>query len=246
VRLPYARYLVALAALFPLLWLAAGGVGHLLAVTKCNGTPFPSDSYIAYCLDREYGDYEHEAFYFGLSRTADALAETRVLFLGNSKMQYAFSRANVAPFFAERRTTFFVMGFRHGEQSRFAELVLRRHPARPALAVINVDPFFTDGITEPAAFPVQHPIAGWIDAIFKSAMQRPRAGLCRAGPAPCSNACCAADDRPCCDRKRRGNGTSPPLPPSPIHLTRCQRPQPSPTTHSANGSPAPASWHRNS
>ena len=180
-RRPYARYLVVLATLFPLLWLAAGGVSHLFAVTKCNGTPFPSDSYIAYCLDRGYGDYEHEAFYFGLSGTAEALAETRVLFLGNSKMQYAFSRANVAPFFAERGASFFVMGFGHGEQSRFAELVLQRHPARPVLAVINVDPYFTDGITEPEAFPLQHPIAGWIDAVFKSLVQQPRAWLCRVG-----------------------------------------------------------------
>jgi hypothetical protein len=182
VRPPYARHLLAVAALFPLLWLAAAGTSHFLAVAKCNGAPYPSDSYIAYCLDRAYGDFEHEGFYFGLNRTAEALARTQVLFLGNSRMQYALSRANVAPFFAARKARFFVMGFGHGEQSRFAELVLKRHPARPALAVINVDPFFTDGITEPAAFPVLHPIAARIDAVFKSTLQRPRAWLCRAGP----------------------------------------------------------------
>jgi hypothetical protein len=184
VRRVYSRHLWVLAVLFPVLWLLASGASHFVAVAKCNGAPFPAASYIAYCLDRDYGDYEHEAFFFGLNRTAEALAETKVLFLGNSKLQYALSRANVGPFFAERNARFFVMGFGHGEQSRFAELVLQRHPARPTVAVINVDPYFTDGITEPAAFPVHHPIAGWIDAVFKSVVQRPRAWLCRAGSSP--------------------------------------------------------------
>lgn len=181
-RAPSSRYLWSLAVLFPVLWLAASGTSYFLAIARCDGTPDSTDAYIAYCLDREFGDFEHEAFYFGLNRTAQSLAETRVLFLGNSKMQYAFSRDNVAAFFAERRARFFVMGFGHGEQSRFPEMVLQRHPARPVLAVINVDPFFTDGITEPAAFPLLHPVAGRVDATFKSVMQMPRAWLCRSKP----------------------------------------------------------------
>jgi hypothetical protein len=184
VRAPFSRYLWLVLALFPTFWLMASGASYFLAVTKCNAGPSSSSTYIAYCLSREYGDYEHEAFYFGLNNTGRALAETQVIFLGNSKMQYAFSRDNVVPFFDERNARFFVLGFGHGEQSRFPELVLQRHPARPALAVINVDPFFTDGITEPAAFPVQHPIAAYVDAIFKSVTQMPRAWLCRRHPSP--------------------------------------------------------------
>ncbi len=178
-RSAFSRYLWLVLAMFPVFWLMASATSYFLAITRCNAGPASNDAYIAYCLDREYGDYEHEAFYFGLNNTGRALAETQVLFLGNSKMQYAFSRDNVAPFFEERNARFLVMGFGHGEQSRFPELVLHRHPARPALAVINVDPFFTDGITEPAAFPVQHPIAAYVDAAFKSVMQMPRAWLCR-------------------------------------------------------------------
>ncbi|MFZ5781895.1 MAG: hypothetical protein ACOY4R_17010 [Pseudomonadota bacterium] len=181
-RLPAPRYLLLLAALFPLFWLAASALSYFVAVAKCDGRSTATDAYIAYCLDRAFGDFEHEAFFFGLERVPTALAETKVLFLGNSKLQYAFSRDNVAPFFAERGVPFFVMGFGHGEQSRFPQMVLERHPARPVLAVINVDPFFTDGITEPAAFPLQHPVAGRIDATFKSLMQRPRAWLCRRDP----------------------------------------------------------------
>lgn len=183
-RLPAPRYLMLLAVLFPLFWLVASATSYFLAVTKCDGRSQAANAYIAYCQDRAYGDFEHEAFYFGLEHVPQALAETKVLFLGNSRLQYAFSRDNVAPFFAERGVPFFVMGFGHGEQSRFPQLVLERHPARPALAVINVDPFFTDGITEPAAFPLQHPVAGFIDATFKSLMQRPRAWLCRTGTTP--------------------------------------------------------------
>jgi hypothetical protein len=182
VRIAFSRYLWSLAALLPVLWLLASGTSYFLAIAKCSGAHSSADAYIAYCLDREFGDFEHEAFYFGLNRTAASLAETKVLFLGNSKMQYAFSRDNVAPFFAERRARFFVMGFGHGEQSRFPEMVLQRHPARPVVAVINVDPFFTDGITEPAAFPVLHPVAGRIDAVFKSVLQLPRAWICRSRP----------------------------------------------------------------
>lgn len=178
------RYLWAMAAMFPVFWLLASCASYFVAITRCNGNQSSSDAYIAYCLDREYGDFEHEAFYFGLNNTGRALAETQVLFLGNSKLQYAFSRGNVAPFFDERNARFLVMGFGHGEQSRFPELVMQRHPTRPALAIINVDPFFTDGITEPAAFPVQHPIAGYIDAVFKSALQVPRAWMCSNWPSP--------------------------------------------------------------
>ena len=183
-RTTSARYLWLVLAMFPVFWLMMSGASYFLAVTKCDAHPSSNDAYIAYCLDREYGDFEHEAFYFGLNKTGRALAESQVLFLGNSKMQYAFSRDNVAPFFEERNARFFVMGFGHGEQSRFPELILQRHPARPALAIINVDPFFTDGITEPAAFPVQHPIAGYIDAAYKSVMQVPRAWFCRHGGNP--------------------------------------------------------------
>jgi hypothetical protein len=179
VRHAFSRYSWLVLAMFPLFWLAASATSYFVAITKCNANGGPSDAYIAYCLDREYGDYEHEAFYFGLNNTGRALAEAQILFLGNSKMQYAFSRGNVAPFFEERNARFFVMGFGHGEQSRFPELVLQRHPSRPALAIINVDPFFTDGITEPAAFPVLHPIAGYVDAAYKSIMQVPRAWVCR-------------------------------------------------------------------
>jgi len=183
VRARSLRYLWLVAVLFPPLWLLASGTSYVAAVSKCNGRQPTVDAYIAYCLDRDYGDCEHEAVYFGLNRTSGALATTRLLVLGNSKMQYAFSRDNVAPFFAARGASFFLMGFGHGEQSRFPELVLKRHPARPTLAIINVDPFFTDGITEPAAYPVQHPVAGLVDAVFKSVAQRPRAWFCRRWPA---------------------------------------------------------------
>lgn len=178
------RYLWSVTALFPVFWLLASSTSYFVAVTKCNGNQPSADAYIAYCLDRDYGDFEHEAFYFDLNHTGRALAETQVLFLGNSKLQYAFSRDNVAPFFDERSTRFLLMGFGHGEQSRFPQMVLERNPARPALVVINVDPFFTDGITEPAAFPAQHPIAGYIDALFKSLIQVPRAWICQKWPTP--------------------------------------------------------------
>ncbi|CAN5703668.1 hypothetical protein BH11PSE3_BH11PSE3_24400 [soil metagenome] len=171
-------------ALFPLFWLLASATSYFVAVTKCSADGSSADSYIAYCLDRDYGDYEHEAFYFGLNDTERALIGAHVLFLGNSKMQYAFSRDNVAPFFEERNARFFLMGFGHGEQSRFPEIVLKRHPVRPTLAIINVDPFFTDGITEPASFPLQHPVAAAFDAGFKSALQIPRAWICRRWSAP--------------------------------------------------------------
>ncbi len=181
-RAVFSRYLLLTLAIFPLVWLMASGASYFLAITKCNADASSADSYIAYCLDRDYGDYEHEAFYFGLNGTERSLIEAHVLFLGNSKMQYAFSRSNVAPFFEERNARFFLMGFGHGEQSRFPEIVLKRHPARPTLAIVNVDPFFTDGITEPAAFPLQHPVAALIDAAFKSAMQVPRAWICGRWP----------------------------------------------------------------
>ena len=172
------RYVWFVALLAPVFWLLVSGGNYVYLVTQCNSAAPTSSSYIAYCPEREYGSFEHQAFFYGLERTRKGLSEANVLFLGNSKSQFAFSRANVEPFFAERKARFFLMGFGYNEGVRFAEMVLRRHVSKPNIVIINVDQFFQDYLSEPATFLERHPYAGFVDALFKSSIQSIRAHIC--------------------------------------------------------------------
>ena len=61
-------------------------------VFACPASGYGSDHYLAYCQTGGYGDYDHGAFWFGLEPEAQrAATDADVLFLGNSRMQFAFS-----------------------------------------------------------------------------------------------------------------------------------------------------------
>ena len=182
-RLPkpgrFRRYLVLLAAMFCLTWPSFAAIEYLRATAACGIGQYSSNMYIGVCNTKQYGDFEHEAFYFGLRNTEEGIRAADVLFFGDSRVQFAFSRSNVVPWFAERHARFFLMGFGYGEGSRFAVEVIRRHPSRPKIIVINATPWFEkDFLSEPAAFIIDHPISAFLDGHFKSALQSALAATC--------------------------------------------------------------------
>lgn len=111
-----------------------------------------SGAYLAYCEQPLFGSYEHEAYAFGTEPTAvRAMRAASVLFLGNSRLQFAFSTPQTDTFFQSRGVPYHMLGFGYGESSAFPRQLLRQHHPAPRAVVINADPFFQP-VFSPAAY----------------------------------------------------------------------------------------------
>jgi hypothetical protein len=179
-------YLVTLLLAFVVAWPVAGIVRGIYRTVPCRLDLYTQTNYLASCEDFGFGDLEHQAFYHGLYQTDRRLREADVIFLGDSRVQYAFSRDNVASFFADNRAKFFVAAFGYTEGWLFPTAVLERHNVRPAVLVVNVAPFFNltlDGIefggtSGPAKYVLEHPINSYFDALMMEAAVRFFAAIC--------------------------------------------------------------------
>ena len=121
-------------------------------IFACPAGAYSSDVYLAYCNSVGYGDYDHGAFWLDLEPVARrAAAAADVLFLGNSRMQLAFSSAPAREWFAKRGTSFYLLGFSHNENEAFAGPLLSGLAPRAKVYVVNVDRFFTEQETPPVA-----------------------------------------------------------------------------------------------
>jgi hypothetical protein len=165
------RFIVTLALLFCVAWPILAFSNYLVLTASCSLTDVSADSFMSLCSNTQYGDYEHEAFYYGLEKSGENIRNAEILFLGESHLQFGFAGPNVRPYFERHKSRFFMMGFGYLEGSIFALEVLRRHPPQPKIAVLNLDPFFTHRIGEPARFIEDHPISAFLDAHFKAATQ---------------------------------------------------------------------------
>jgi len=119
-------------------------------ILSCQADGYSGDRYIAYCNGGGYGDYEHGAFWFDLEPAAlNFASKADVLFLGNSRVQIAFSTVATADWFSAASRRYYLMGFSYHENMLFAEEILRRIRPRAAVYVINVDNFFQQYETPP-------------------------------------------------------------------------------------------------
>ena len=122
------------------------GYGYELrarGIFSCQADGYTTDRYLAYCQGVNYADYEHGAFYFNLQPSLQHFVrEADVLFLGNSRLQIAFSTAATADWFAALPARYYLMGFSYFENQLFAEKLLRQIRPRAKVYVINVDNFF--------------------------------------------------------------------------------------------------------
>src|SRR5262245_22071711 len=65
-------------------------------IFSCPAEGYGSDRFLEYCQADGYGDYDHGALLFGLEPEAEQSArDAEVVFLGNSREQFAFSTAAV-------------------------------------------------------------------------------------------------------------------------------------------------------
>jgi hypothetical protein len=130
------------------------------SIFSCSASGYDSDTYLSYCNASGYGDYDHGAIWFGLEPAARAAAaNASVLFLGNSRTQFAFSSKATADWFTSRSVSYYLLGFSHNENHTFEAPLLRQLHPRAKVYVINIDSFFQPSETGPGRTVMHDPSA---------------------------------------------------------------------------------------
>jgi len=81
-------------------------------VFACSAEGYRADRYLAYCDASAYGDYDHGAVWFGLEPNVQQFASAaEVLFIGSSRMQFAFSTIATDEWFAAQAASHYLLGF---------------------------------------------------------------------------------------------------------------------------------------
>lgn len=112
-------------------------------VFGCTASGYSSDRYLAYCNVKNYGDYEHGAFWFNLEPAVNAaVRNAQVIFLGSSRMQFAFSSKPTADWFSSRAASYYLLGFSDFGNYMFEAPLLRKVHPTAKVYVINIDAFF--------------------------------------------------------------------------------------------------------
>jgi hypothetical protein len=122
------------------------------SIFACQATAYTADRYLSICDVRNYGDYEHGAFWFDLEPAAVAsAADANVLVLGNSRMQFGFSTAATAQWFSSSPANYYLLGFLGWENSIFARALLRKLKPKAKVYIIAIGDYF-----EPFETPFAH------------------------------------------------------------------------------------------
>ena len=181
------RWYVALFILCAGFGILIGGVGQMtIDNVKCQSTGYANDHFLAYCDSQRYADYEHGALFYGLERSAiDSIRGAEILFIGNSKLQAAFSTKAVRDYFNSINVRFFVMGFGYGDESTFSLAVLRKWGASPKVLVINADPFFSEKLSQPARDALEGRPGFLWRLVLKLMFQRVHRAVCLVGSSVC-------------------------------------------------------------
>src|SRR5216684_2865081 len=116
----------------------------------CQASGYASDGYLGYCGATSYGDYDHGAIWFGLEPAAiTAATNAHVLFIGNSRTQFAFSSKATADWFSSLSESYYLLGFSHWENYTFEAPLLHTLRPKAKVYVINIDLFFERSETGP-------------------------------------------------------------------------------------------------
>ena len=118
-------------------------------IFACPADGYTGNRYLAYCQVTGYGDYDHGAFWFGLEPDIERFAaKADVLFLGSSRMQFAFSSQATHEWFSSPPIRYYLMGFSFTENISFSAPLLSKIRPQAKVYIINVDRFFEDKETE--------------------------------------------------------------------------------------------------
>lgn len=108
---------------------------------QCPAQGYSTDRFLAYCESKQYGDYEHGAYYLQTEpRAIENLKQADVVFLGDSRIQHAFSTAATKQFFKNRKTSkFYLLGFGFSENYSFSLDLIAKLKLSPKVFVVGVD-----------------------------------------------------------------------------------------------------------
>jgi len=177
-------------------------------IFACPASGYGDDSYLSDCQANAYGDYDHGAFWFGLEpRAMQGATSAEVLFVGNSRMQFAFSSATTAEWFTKLGARHYLLGFSHSETAVFLAPLVAKFRPRAKVYVINVDRFFDDRVSPPTGplLQAQAELARYREKQTWQALHRP---LCGALPALCGASFAVFRARDTGTWTTRGNGPS--------------------------------------
>jgi len=136
-----------------LLAASVGAYGYWVrthTIFACQADGYSAERYLAYCNGANYAEYEHGAFYFNMEPfVEDSVRNADVLFLGNSRLQVAFSTAPTAQWFSANSARYYLLGFSYYENAFFEGLLLSRIHPRARVYIINVNDFFDNSETVP-------------------------------------------------------------------------------------------------
>ena len=151
--------------------------------------PATPGTFLAYCRNELYGDFEHGAFLYGLESAAIPRAQRAdVVVIGDSRAQFGFSTAAMRRYFVERGRTYYLLGMGYGSTSDYARALLQRHQLRPRVLIVNAEPYFThDTESVPAEVIRADPRTRW-SYWRKRLFQRAHRPACRLVPALCRDA----------------------------------------------------------
>ena len=123
---------------------------HTKSIFACPGNGYAAGQYLAYCNADAFGDYDRGAFWFDLEPTAQrGAANAQVLFLGNSRMEFAFSSDATDNWFSAHALRYYLLGFAYLENTVFTSPLLSKLKPQAKVYVINVDRFFSDDVRPP-------------------------------------------------------------------------------------------------
>jgi hypothetical protein len=133
---------------------ASGAMIYKLRVSSifaCSAEGYAADRYLEYCQADGYGDYDHGAFVFALEPPAqDSARLADVLFLGNSRLQFALSANATDEWFASQSIRHYLLGFSYSDGHVFAQEVLRKLKPQAKVYIINMDGFFSTFVSDVA------------------------------------------------------------------------------------------------
>jgi hypothetical protein len=139
------------AIIFVVIVMAGAYAARKRGVFACSASGYDTDRYLAYCQAVNYGDYDHGAFWFGLEPAAtEAATRADVVFLGNSRLQFAMSTETTAAWFSAADARYYLLGFSYNGNYLFEQPLLDRLKVRAKVYVINLDLFFEDVESPPA------------------------------------------------------------------------------------------------
>lgn len=119
-----------------------------VGIFACEASAYDADRFLAYCNAESYTNYDQGAFWYRLEPEAYRMArEADVMFIGNSKLQFAMSTDETKSWFSQRAVSFYLFGFAESETVNYFAPVIGQMKPQARVFIVNADAIFEDRMT---------------------------------------------------------------------------------------------------